>query len=95
MTAPRVCLNGGPERTFRTLSPERLPGGPKRLQEAFKRPPRSPSKLQEAPKRPPSAVVAKRHPKIAPRGIPKIAPRRPKRPPRRPKRPPRRLQEWA
>ena len=62
MTAPRVCLNGGPERTFRTLSPERLPGGPKRLQEAFKRPPRSPSKLQEAPKRLPSVVVANRHP---------------------------------
>ena len=60
-TAPRGCPDGGPERTFRALSPERLPGGPKRLQEAPKRPQEAPQKPPGSPKRPPrrSQVASK------------------------------------
>ena len=76
-TAPRQCPDGGPERTFRALSPERLPGGPKRLQEAPKRPQEAPRGPQEAPGRPP------RGPKSPPEGSrrPQASPRTPPGPP--------------
>ena len=59
--APRVCPDGGPERTFRAPSPERPSGGPKRHQEAPKMPQEAPKRhsreaargLQWTPKRPP------------------------------------------
>eukprot|EP00959_Pyramimonas_sp_CCMP1952_P157389 3291325-Pyramimonas_sp.AAC.1 len=47
-TAPKRRPDGGPQRTFRALGPERLPRGPKT-------PPRGPHEGPRGPERPPGS----------------------------------------
>ena len=80
-TVLRGCPDEGPERTFRALGPERLPGGTKRPPRGPQEAPRDP---REAPRKPQEA------PKRLPRG-PQEAPKRPQDAPKRPQERPKRL----